>query len=145
MKRPLSNLRPFGPIADGSYLQESSILEARQTCSPEIKLELAETGSEVNDQVFDLTNESKFEIHDVYVGRNEGQIGTREPLTTTVKIIADEKEVALEDLNHMVNLFESKFTVFESDIAASVEVDSSKVEDPFEGGEFIEEPTEVDR
>jgi hypothetical protein len=45
----------------------------------------------------------------------------------------------------MVNLFESKFTVFESDIAASVEVDSSKVEDPFEGGEFIEEPTEVDR
>jgi GTP:adenosylcobinamide-phosphate guanylyltransferase len=119
-------------------------LEARQTCSPEIKLELAETGSEVNDQVFDLTNEAKFEIHDVFVGRNEGQIGTREPLTTTVQIIADEKEVALEDLNHMVNLFETKFTVFESDIAASVEVNSSKVEDPFEGSEFIEESTEVD-
>lgn len=145
MERPLSDFRPFGPIADGSYLQESGILEARQTCSPEIKIELAETGSEVNDQVFDLTNKAKFEIHDVFVGRNEGQIGTREPLTTTVQIIADEKEVALEDLNHMVNLFESKFTVFESDIAASVEVDSSKIEDPFEGGEFIEEPTEVDR
>jgi len=145
MRRPLKNIRPFGPVADSSYLQESGILEARQTCSPEIKLELAETGSEVNDEVFDLTQKAKFEIHNVYVGRNEGQIGTREPLTTTVQIISAEKEIPLEDLNHMVNLFESKFTVFESNIAASVEVDSSKVEYPFEGSEFIEESTEVDQ
>jgi len=145
MERPLSNLRPFGPIADGTYLQETGILEARKQCYPEIRLELAETGPEVNDEVFDLTHNAKFERHDVLVGRNEGQIGTREPLTTTVQIISAEKEIPLEDLNHMVNLFESKFTVFESNIAASVEVDSSKVEYPFEGSEFIEESTEVDQ
>ena len=145
MKRPFKDKRPLGPFADGSYLQESGLIEARQTCSPEIKLELAETGSGVNDEVFDLTEKAKFEIHDVFVGRREGQIGTREPLTTTVQIITDEKEINIEDLNHMVELFRSRFTVFEADIAGSVEVDSSDIEDPFGGGEFIEEPTELER
>lgn len=143
MDRPLEQIRPFGPIADGSYLEESGILEARKQAYPEIRLELAETGSGISDEIFDLTHKSKFEINDVMVGREEGQIGTREPLTTTVQIISAEKEVSSEDINHMIELFKTRYTVFESDIAASVEVDPEGIVDPFAGQEFIEEPTEV--
>jgi hypothetical protein len=43
-----------------------------------------------------------------------------------------------------IDVMENEYTVYQANIAASVEVDSSIVPDPFEGTEFIEEPTDVE-
>lgn len=137
MRRPLASKRLIGPFFD------KGILEARKQCNPELKLEIAET---VDPQdVFDLVGDrARFGVDDIRVGVEEGQIGTTEPQITTIQIISDDKEVDLQDLNHMVDVMESRYTVFDSIVAGSVEVDSSNIPNPFEGREFIEEPTEVE-
>jgi hypothetical protein len=137
MKRPLASKRLIGPFFD------KGILEARKQCNPELKLEIAET---VDPQdVFDLVGDrARFEVDDIRVGIEEGQIGTTEPQITTIQIISDEKEVDLQDLNHMVDVMEGRYTVFDSIVAASVEVDSTNIENPLGGAEFIEESTDVE-
>lgn len=146
MKRPFEDRRPAGPFVKSTlFQQDDDFLIARKQCSPEIRLELAEVHSGVSDELFDLIDKhAKFNIDDVLVGREEGQLGTREPLTTTVQIITDDKEVELEDLNHMVNVIENRYTVFESIIGASVEVDPQDHDLGFIPTEFTEESTEVE-
>jgi len=146
MKRPFENRRIVGPIFDGSRLNSSGLLEARKKCSPEIWIEIAEDRAGLSEEIFETTRQSKFDIHDVLVGREEGSIGTREPAITTIHIITDEKEIQLEDINHMVDLIKSKFTVFEVKIGGSVEVDPDSVglTDPFRDREFKQEPTDIE-
>lgn len=137
MKRPLASKRLIGPFFD------RGVLEARKQCYPELKLEIAET---VDPQdVFDLVGDrARFEVDDIRVGVEGGELGSIEPRTTTIQIISDEKEVDMQDLNHMVGVMESRYTVFDSIVAASVEVDSTNIENPLGGAEFIEESTELE-
>lgn len=143
MKRPLSDKRVIGPFVQPNFFQQDDFLIARKQCSPEIRLELAEVYSGVDEELFDvIERNAKFDIDDILIGRLEGEIGTQEPLTTTVQIITDDKEIELEDLNHMVNVIESRYTVFESIIGASVEVDPEDHNLGFIPTDFDEEPTE---
>ena len=147
MKRPFKDKRPFGPVFPRSYsdVSEMGVLMARRQGNPELKMEIQEGYRDIDEDIFELFNErARFDAQNILVGREEGEIGTTEPVITTVQIIAQDKEVNIVDINHFIDVMESEYTVYEANIAASVEVDPSIVPDPFSDTELIEEPTEVE-
>jgi len=147
MKRPFKDKRPFGPVFPRSYSDDSEmgVLMARRHGNPELKMEIEEGYRDIDEDIFELFNErARFDAQNILVGREEGEIGTTEPVITTVQIIAQDKEVNIVDINHFIDVMESEYTVYEANIAASVEVDPSIVPDPFSDTELIEEPTEVE-
>ena len=147
MKRPFKDKRPFGPVFPRSYSDDSEmgVLMARRQGNPELKMEIQEGYGDIDEDIFELFNErARFDAQNILVGREEGEIGTTEPVITTVQIIAQDKEVDIVDINHFIDVMESEFTVFETKIAASVEVDPDTVPNPFGGTEFIEEPTDIE-
>lgn len=147
MRRPFKNSRPIGPLINRDYSQEEvDVLQVRRDCNPEINIEIAESSAGIDEEIFNLVEDrARFEVDDIIVGKNEGAIGTQEPITTVIDIIAVEKEVPLSDINHLVNTIESRYTVFESTVAASVEEDPEDVGIPesLPMG-FNPEPTKVD-
>jgi len=148
MRRPLRDKRPIGPLTDKLYSDSNGkgVLMARKQGNPELRMEIAEVDPGIDEQIFETFNErAKFEAQDIIVGREEGQIGTVEPAITTIQIIAEDKKVDFEDMTHIVEVIRREFTVFETNIAASVGLDPDKVPNPLEGTELIEEPTEVER
>jgi hypothetical protein len=148
MERPLADKRPIGPLTDKLYSDSNSkgVLMARKQGNPELRMEIAEVNTGIDEQIFETFNKrAKFEAQDIIVGREEGQVGTVEPAVTTIQIIAEDKQVDFEDMTHIVEVMRREFTVFETNIAASVGVDPDKVPNPLEGTELIEEPTEVER
>jgi hypothetical protein len=148
MERPLADKRPIGPLTDRLYSDSNSkgVLMARKQGNPELRMEIAEVNTGIDEQIFETFNKrAKFEAQDIIVGREEGQVGTVEPAVTTIQIIAEDKQVDFEDMTHIVEVMRREFTVFETNIAASVGVDPDKVPNPLEGTELIEEPTEVER
>jgi hypothetical protein len=147
MKRPFKDKRPFGPVFPRSYSDDSEmgVLMARRHGNPELKMEIQEGYRDIDEDIFELFNErARFDAQNILVGKEEGEIGTTEPAITTVQIIAQDKEVNIVDINHFIDVMESEFTVFETKMAASVEVDPDTVPNPFEGTEFIEEPTDIE-
>ena len=148
MRRPLRDKRPIGPLTDKFYSDSNGkgVLMARKDGNPEIKMEIAEVEAGIDEEIFKVFNDrAKFEAQNIIVGREEGQVGTVEPAITTIQIIAEDKEVDFEDITHIVEIMRREFTVFETNIAASVGLDPDKVPNPLEGTELIEEPTEVER
>jgi hypothetical protein len=148
MERPLADKRPIGPLTDKLYSDSNSkgVLMARKQGNPELRMEIAEVNTGIDEQIFETFNKrAKFEAQDIIVGREEGQVGTVEPAVTTIQIIAEDKQVDFEDMTHIVEVMRREFTVFETNIAASVGVDPDKVPNPLEGTELIEEPTQVER
>jgi hypothetical protein len=147
MKRPFKDKRPFGPVFPNSYSDDSDtgVLMARKQGNPELRMEIEEEYPGIFEEIFELFDErARFDAQNIYGGKEEGQIGTTEPTITTVQIIAQDKEVDIVDINHFIDVMESEYTVYEANIAASVEVDPSIVPDPFSDTELIEESTEVE-
>lgn len=147
MKRPFKHKRPVGPFIGEPYSdsKDTGVLMARKQGNPEVRMEIAEVGNQIDQEVFSVFNDrAKFEAQDIIVGREEGEVRTVEPAVTTIQIIAEDQEVNLEDINHIVRVMEKEFTVFETNISASVGLDPDKVPNPLEDTEFIEEPTEIE-
>lgn len=146
VERPLADKRPFGPFLGTEEESPSGILEVRQDANPELILEVDEIDD--TSKVMDLiSNKAKFDIHDILIEVNEGEVYTREPATWTIQIIADQNEVDLADFQLIADIIENRYSLFKSKVSASIERDPDElgVRDPFEGAEFVEESTEVDR
>lgn len=143
MKRPFADKRPIGPIFSE---RNSGILEVREAAYPELVVEVADI--ENSDDVFELvSSRAKFEVYDIILERNEGEIGTTEPGSWTIKVISGDKEVDIQDLNLLVDIIETRYTVFRSIVGASIERDPDElgIGDPFKGTKVTSEPTDVVR
>lgn len=146
MKRPFKHKRRIGPFIEFSDSENSGVLMARKQGNPELRMEISEVNPSIDEDIFQIFNRrAKFDAEDIMIGKEQAQVGTTEPSVTTVQIIAEDEEVNLEDVNHFISVMEKEFTVFNTNISGSVSVDPDKVPDPFEGREFIDDPTEINR
>ena len=141
MDRPLEDKRPFGPFIGGS--EELQVLDVRQDGYPKIIIEVDNT----DDSVFDVINaRAKFEVYDITIELNEGQVGTREMPTQIITIFSDDKEVDNNYIQHIINVMESKYTVYNIDIGGYIKREPEEVgmPDSIDMG-FKEESTEVNK
>jgi len=146
VERPFADKRPFGPFIEETDDRGSSgILEARETANPELVIEVDDAHN--TNEVFDIVdNNAKFDVYDVRVRAEEGKMYTREPVSHIIQIISGDQMVDLIDLQHLADVIENRYTVFETKVSASIERDPAMLDisNPFEGFEFVEEETEVE-
>jgi len=125
---------------------ESGILMARERCSPKLLFRMSERPD--SEEAFEYAKtRAMFDIADMIIDVDEGQLYTTEPPVITVEVYVEDREVDFLEIKHFVTAMESKYDVFRVDVSGSTERDPDAlgIQDPFEGAEFKEEPTEVER